>query len=135
MSSDTYYEAALAKGTFDGQYTADSVIVTLSIALALYNSSEMVLLVLTTFKRWRGLYFWSLSICNFGVFTYALGFMLEYFTLSVLWVGKVLIDIGWVSMITCQSLVLYSRLGLIVDNIKILKAVKWMIIVDSILIE
>ena len=34
-------------------------------------------------------------------------------------------------MITGQSLVLYSRLGLIVSNRKILQAVKWMIILDA----
>ena len=135
MSSDSYYEAALEKRPFNGQYTAASVIVTLSIALALYNSLEMVLLVSTTFKRWRGLYFWSLSICNYGVVSYTLGMMLEYFSLSVHWVSELLIDSGWICMITCQSLVLYSRLGLILDNIKILRAVRWMIIIDSILFE
>ena len=37
-------------------------------------------------------------------------------------------------MLVCQSLVLYSRLGLIVSEAKIIAAVKWMIIVDSIFI-
>lgn len=37
-------------------------------------------------------------------------------------------------MLVCQSLVLYSRLGLIVSEVKIINAVKWMIIVDSIFI-
>ena len=39
---------------------------------------------------------------------------------------------GWVALITGQSVVLYSRLGLILNNGRILKAVKWMIIVDAI---
>lgn len=131
-NSTNYYEVAVNKSTFNGQYTAASVIVTLSIGLALYNSLEMVLLVSSTFKRWKGLYFWSLSICNVGVVLYALGMMLIYFRLSIFWVSELLIDSGWLSMIICQSLVLYSRLGLIIDNIKILRAVKWMIIIDSI---
>src|SRR5689334_21201949 len=104
MSFD--YDAAVEKHTFNGQYTATSVIVTLSIALALYNSLEMVLLVSTTFKRWKGLYFWSLIICNYGVVFFALGTMLQYFSLSILWVSKLLLDSGWICMITCQSLVL-----------------------------
>ncbi|KAJ9650565.1 hypothetical protein H2198_010130 [Neophaeococcomyces mojaviensis] len=94
----------------------------------------MVLLISTTFKRWKGLYFWSLCICNYGVASYSLGMMLMYFDLSVLWLSKVLLDAGWICMVICQSLVLYSRLGLVVENLKILRAVKWMIIIDSIVL-
>ncbi|EXJ62516.1 hypothetical protein A1O7_02954 [Cladophialophora yegresii CBS 114405] len=126
-----HYEAAVEKNSFTGEYSADSVIVTLSVALALYNALEMVLLVVSTFKRWKGLYFWSLCVCNFGVFCYATGILLTYFDLGVLWLGKTILDIGWVSMIACQSLVLYSRLNLVLDNVLILRAVKWMIITIS----
>lgn len=128
------YQTAVDKSTFDGQYTASSVIVTLSIALALYNSLEMILLISATFKRWKGLYFWSLCICNYGVISYTVGMMLMYFDLCVLWLSKVVLDAGWIAMIICQSLVLYSRLGLILDHVRIERAVKWMIIIDSILL-
>ncbi|OAG41878.1 hypothetical protein AYO21_03881 [Fonsecaea monophora] len=134
MSSDNYYQNAVRKRPFDGQYTATSVIVTLSIALAFYNSLEMVLLILTTFKRKTGLYFWSLSICNYGVVSYTLGMTLSYFNICDFWLSGLLLDSGWLCMITCQSLVLYSRLGLILDNVNILRAVKWMIIVTSVFI-
>ena len=40
--------------------------------------------------------------------------------------------IGWIMLITGQAVVLYSRLGLILNNPRILKAVKWMIIIDAI---
>ncbi|RMD40235.1 hypothetical protein DV735_g4897, partial [Chaetothyriales sp. CBS 134920] len=129
-----HFAAAIQKETFDGKYAADSVIVTLSIALALYNSLEMTLLIATTFKRWKGLYFWSLSLCNLGIIGYTLGVMLTFFNLGVGWFNLTLNDGAWIVMITCQSLVLYSRLGLILDNAKILTAVKWMIIVDSIVL-
>ncbi|RMZ84140.1 hypothetical protein DV738_g534, partial [Chaetothyriales sp. CBS 135597] len=129
-----HFAAAIQKQTFDGRYAADSVIVTLSIALALYNSLEMTLLISTTFKKWKGLYFWSLSLCNLGIIGYTLGVMLTFFNLGVGWFNLTLNDAAWICMITCQSLVLYSRLGLILDNAKILTAVKWMIIVDSIVL-
>ena len=125
------YAGAVDKNHFNGDYTADSVIVTLSVALALNNSLEMVLLISTTFKRWRGLYFWSLSLCNLGVVLYALGIMLGYFKLGPRPLGSAILDIGWMMMISCQALVLYSRLGLLLDNVKIIAAVKWMIIVTS----
>lgn len=123
------YQAAIEKSNFDGKYTAASIVVTLSIALALYNCLEMVLLISMTFKRWRGLYFWCLVLCNAGVAAYTIGMALTYFQLCILWFAKVFLDIGWVAMILFQSLVLYSRLGLIVESINVLKAVKWMIII------
>jgi hypothetical protein len=131
---DDQFRAALEKKAFDGEYTASSVIVTLSIALALWNAIELALLVATTFNRWKGLYFWSLILCNFGVILYAIGMMLMYFELCILWFSKVVLDVGWTLLIVCQSLVLYSRLNLVMDEEKILKGVKWMIIIDSVLL-
>lgn len=126
------YATEINKNTFHGQYTRDSVIVTLSLALSLYNSIELVLLFTTTFKKRKGLYYWSLTLGNYAVALYALGIMLSYFELSPKWVHKVILDIGWLAMIICQSLVLYSRLNLIFDNEKLIAAVKWMIISTSI---
>lgn len=128
------FTSLLTKKVFDGRYTASSVIVTLSIAIGLYNSLELFLLITTTFKKWQGLYFWSLTLCNLGVMLYCFGMMLTYFELGVLWFAKVVLDLGWGMMVTCQSLVLYSRLGLVLENERILKFVKWMIIIDSIVL-
>lgn len=125
------YTEILKKEPFDGEYSTPSVIVTLALGLALYNCLELGLLILTTFKRWKGLYFWSLTLCNLGVASYGFGMMTDYWKLTVLVVTKILVTAGWMLMITCQSLVLYSRLGLLLDNDKILKGVKWMIIINS----
>jgi hypothetical protein len=127
-ADDTHYEVATSKNVFRGQYDTDSVLVTLSIALALYNSLEMVLLIATTFKRFRGLYFYSLSLCTVGVLLFAIGMMLGYFELCIMWLWKTILDIGWVMMIVFQALVLYSRLNLIYDDNRIVNAVKWMIV-------
>lgn len=128
------YKTDVQKSNFEGIYDASSVMVTVSGAVAIYSSLELVLLILTTFKRWRGLYFWSMCLCNLGVLVYAFGFMMVYFELSALWFAKALNDTGWAFMVVCQSLVLYSRLSLTVLNTKILTAVKWMIIVDSVVL-
>lgn len=133
-SAHDHYAVATTKQSFDGEYSPESVIVTLSIALSLYNSLEMVLLIISTFKRWRGLYFWSLCVCTLGVILYTLGMMLTFFNLGIFWLSLVILDIGWVAMITSQSFVLYSRLGLLLSNSKILAGVKWMIIADSVIL-
>lgn len=134
LSKRETYEQAITKNVFHGRYDADSVIVTLSIALALYNSIEMVLLISTTFKKWKGLYFWSLTLGNYAVTAYAMGMLLSYFELCVHWLHSIILDAGWLAMITCQSLVLYSRLNLIFDNPRLIAAVKWMIVFTSIFV-
>lgn len=130
--SSNGYQIAITKQDFHGQYDAHSVIVTLSVGLSLYNCLEMALLILSTFKKWKSLYFWSLVLCTLGTVGYAIGMMLTYFNVGPLLLGKIILDVGWAFMIICQSLVLYSRLGLILDNEKILMGVKWMIIATSI---
>lgn len=129
---DDAYRELLTKKVFDHEYSANSVIVTLAVALSLYNSLELLLAISTTFKKWRGLYFWSMLISTLGVILYALGMMLMYFELCVLWLSKVILDAGWIAMVVFQSLVLYSRLNLVLDSDRILRAIRWMIIFNSI---
>ena len=120
---------------FDGRYTAQSVTVTICCALAIYNSIELLTLIFTSFRRYRGLYFWSLLIASFGILPYAIGFMIDYFRLTVQPVGGVISTIGWCMLITGQAFVLYSRLGVVLgpSHEKLLKGVKWMIIIDAII--
>ena len=128
------YAAIITKGTFDGSYSPDSVILTICLAIGYYNCLEIGFLVFSTFQRFKGLYFWTLTLCNACVILYSLGMMLLYFELCIKWLGKVVLDIGWAGTLLFQSLVLYSRLNLIVDNPKIIQGVKWMIIATAILI-
>ncbi|KAF2270980.1 hypothetical protein CC78DRAFT_538678 [Lojkania enalia] len=116
-------------GTFDGN--ALSVVV--CSALALYNALEMELLVFTTFHSWRGLYFWSLVVASLGIIPYVLGFLIEYFHLTKLAAGIAIDTVGWIMMVTGQSVVLYSRLWLVFGggHRHVLRGVKWMIIVDG----
>ncbi|KAI9846578.1 MAG: hypothetical protein M1837_003819 [Sclerophora amabilis] len=97
-------------------------------AVAWYNVIELNLKVLLTFKRHRGLYFWSLLICSWGVTLHALAFVLKFFVPTANWVMYcIMITIGWYAMVTGQSVVLYSRLHLVVRNFKILRFVLIMI--------
>ena len=120
---------------FSGRYEATSVIVTICSALSLYNAVELILLIFTTFNAYRGLYFWSLLVACCGIIPYTVGLLFEYFQLTPLAVGLTIDNIGWWTMITGQSVVLYSRLGIVLGrgHRKILKAVKWMIIIDAVL--
>ncbi|KAF2709602.1 hypothetical protein K504DRAFT_378434 [Pleomassaria siparia CBS 279.74] len=120
---------------FHGVYDANALTVIICSALALYNSLELVLLVFTTFTAYRGLYFWSLVLASFGIVPYVLGFSIEYFCLSYLALGIAIDTVGWILMVTGQSVVLYSRLWLVFGGSypRLLKAVKWVIICDGLL--
>lgn len=116
---------------FDG-WNSTSIIVVTTATLALYNSCELLLMITTRFKECRTLLFISLVVASTGVIPYFVGFFLEYFQWTAFWVAMTTTIFGWVALVTGQSLVLYSRLGLILDNGRILQAVKWMIIIDAV---
>lgn len=113
-------------------WNSDSLIVITTASISIYNSTELLLGILAYFKRWRGLYFWSLVVASTGIIPYFIGFVCEYFQLIVYWLSMTLSTIGWIALVTGQSFVLYSRLGLLLSERNILRAVKWMIIVDAI---
>ncbi|KAI9890939.1 MAG: hypothetical protein M1814_003440 [Vezdaea aestivalis] len=102
-------------------------------AVAWFNVIELNSQIFLTFKRHRGLYFWSLLISSWGVVLHALGFILKFFQLANVWFTVSLITVGWYAMVTGQSVVLYSRLHLVVRDHKILRGVLIMICVDAFL--
>ena len=115
-----------------GYFDARSIIVIVCSTLALYNALELILLIFTTFKGWHGLYFWSLLVASFGVIPYNVGFLAVFFQLTQQYAGFIIDSYGWITMVTGQSVVLYSRLHLVLRNPKVLRAVLWMIVVDAV---
>ena len=108
-------------------------------AVAWYNVAELNVQVFLTFKRHRGLYFWSLLISSYGCVLHALGFLLKFFQLVSSnnqslndYVAVTIITLGWYCMVTGQAVVLYSRLHLVVREQKVLRAILAMIIIDAI---
>merc|ERR1711900_61675 len=105
------------------------------LALSFYNMLELIVRILTTFKSRCGLYFWSFIAATAGILPYGIGFLLKFFTLtSIRWIPVALVGTGLVGIVTGQSLVLYSRLHLIVRDSRTLRWVLTMIMafgVDS----
>ncbi|KAH6629838.1 hypothetical protein C7974DRAFT_194242 [Boeremia exigua] len=127
-----------------GGYTGDSlslkIIIAVLLGLSLYNAVELIVLVLVTFQRYKGLYFWSLLIAGFGVLPYTLGFIIKFFQLldpndDPGFVAVVLLTIGWWTMISGQSVVLWSRLHLLTNSRRILRWTLIMIITNGILLH
>ncbi|KAH6881057.1 hypothetical protein B0T10DRAFT_609249 [Thelonectria olida] len=104
------------------------------LAISIYNFVVLNFIILTTFKRRRGLYFWSFIFATWGIPFYSTGFFLKNFRPSTNgYVYVTLIIIGWWPLVTGQSAVLYSRLHLVLDKRSWLKAVRTMIIVNAII--
>lgn len=112
---------------------SEAVVVILCSSISLYNALEILIIIFTSFTRWSGSYFWSLVLASFGIIPYVIGFLIYYFGLTYNWIGFILSSYGWTTMVTGQSVVLYSRLHLLTPQARLLKAVKWMIIVDAII--
>jgi hypothetical protein len=99
-------------------------------------SIELVVLVWVTFKRHNGLYFWSIIVTTVGIALQTTGYILKEFQNDCPPILTTIIcKLGWVSNVSGFSIVLWSRLHLVVRNPKVLKLVLAMIIVDGILLH
>lgn len=112
-------------------------IVSSFLSVALYNVLELTFILFLTFKRRKGLYFWSFLASTWGIAIYAIGFILKDFGLanSIPYFYVTLIVVGWCMMVTGQSMVLYSRLHLIMQNRLVLRLILGMIIVNAIILH
>jgi hypothetical protein len=102
-------------------------------SISLWMTIELTIQVFFTFKRHKGLYFWSLLVCTWGITFHVIGLLLKLFAIGSWILSSILFKIGWVSNVTGFSLVLYSRLHLVVRDRRILRSVLAMIITDAIL--
>ncbi|GIK06307.1 hypothetical protein Aspvir_001954 [Aspergillus viridinutans] len=105
------------------------------IAVSWYNAIELIVLCFTTFKKYGGFYFWALLVSSVGILPFGLGYILLIFNIYPGYFAVSLADVGWCAMVTGQSLVLWSRLHLVVYSRKLLRATLAMIIVDGIILH
>ncbi|KAL4767532.1 hypothetical protein BDW60DRAFT_199867 [Aspergillus nidulans var. acristatus] len=104
-------------------------------SITLYNSIELIILCLASFKRYQGLYFWSLLITSCSLIINYLGFVLLFFTSITPFISVTFVLIGWYSMVTGHSMVLWSRLHLVLHNPGILRAILYLIIANMIFMQ
>lgn len=107
------------------------------IALAWCNAIELIILCFNTFKRYAGSYFWTLFLASLGIIPFGLGYFLKIYkiTFSHYFLEIIISDIGWSALVTGQSLVLWSRLHLVLHNRYILRSLLYLIIFDGVLLH
>jgi hypothetical protein len=100
-------------------------------AIAWVNCIELNVRIFITFKRFSGLYFYSLIASSWGILVYSIAFLLKFFWVWTDNYGSVsAITVGWYCMVTGQALVLYSRLHLVVRDRSKVRWILYMIIID-----
>jgi hypothetical protein len=88
-------------------------------ALPLWMTFELTVWIFYVFRRYTGLYFWSVLACTWGTTIHAIGFVLKFCVPQCNWIlATVLAEIGWVGMVTGFSVVLYSRLNIIIGDMR-----------------
>lgn len=97
---------------------------------------ELTVWVFYLFRRWSGLYFWSVLITAWGVALHAIGFVLKVCVPSCSYILSMVIAIlGWIGMVTGFAMVMYSRLnliGFVMRNRFILRLALSLIIVNGV---
>ncbi|CAI7602390.1 unnamed protein product [Penicillium crustosum] len=132
MASLDRYEDYLADATQGG---AAAIFLAVLLSIAFYNAIELTILVFVTFHRYDGLYFWSILMSTvLGIAPSTIGALLKYLSIGPLWLALSLSTIGFYFTVPGQSLVLYSRLSLVLHNTKILRFILYLIIIDAVII-
>ncbi|KAK2614192.1 hypothetical protein N8I77_001041 [Diaporthe amygdali] len=109
-----------------------AIIICVFISIAFYNVLELTVSIFTSFKKRSGLYFWSILIATWGIAFNGTGYLLMHLSLTAeATIYATLILIGWCAMVTGQSVVLYSRLHIVMHHQKRLRLVLYMIIANA----
>ncbi|TWU71015.1 hypothetical protein ED733_002622 [Metarhizium rileyi] len=109
------------------------LVIVIFVSIALYNVIELNFLIVTTFKRFRGLYFGSFVCSTWGVAFNAVGYLLRLVHPDQNgYLHATFVLVGWCAMINGQSLVLYSRLHIVMQHPRRLRCVLAMIVFNAV---
>lgn len=103
---------------------------------AIWNAVGMFPMIFLTFKRLWTLYFWAMILSTIGILICSCSQIISVATPQVnTMINGVMSCVGWVFMVTGQSVVLYSRLHLLAITPRVLRMVLWMIIINGVTIH
>lgn len=124
--------------TFESASTSSpgvAYFLTACIGISLYNPTETIILIFATFKRYGGCYFWSLLIACLGLIIAVIGYSSYFFDFTKNEFIQTTVTVtGWAIFVVAQSLVLWSRLHLVIQSRTILRGVLAMIIINAIVL-
>lgn len=110
------------------------VVIASFLTIGLFNCLELLVLICWTFQQWRGLYFWSLLVSSLGIIPYVIGSILHYWSIVPLSASLPVAYVGFLAIVPVQSLILYSRLYLVVYADNFLRVLLDVIIIVSVVL-
>jgi hypothetical protein len=107
------------------------------LATGLFCGLEMLVLIGSTFRRWSGLYFWSLVIATLCIISVNISNILYYWVLKDSCPGiTLLFEVpGYLFYVPFEFLILYSRLHLVQTGEKTMRSILYIIAVEWIVVE
>jgi hypothetical protein len=126
-SEDVIHAAVTEFGGLPSSMTAAAFL-----GVALYLCIELNVRLLTRTTS-RSLYFWSCLLCSWGLIVHGIAILLLNFHIWEAYSSIVVVELAWLTYVVAQSLVLYSRLNLVLRNTQIGRYVLYMIVVDSVI--
>jgi hypothetical protein len=127
ISEDVIHAAVTEFGGLPSSVTAAAF---LGVALYLCIELNVRLLARTTS---RSLYFWSCLLCSWGLIVHGIAILLLNFHIWEAYSSIVVVELAWLIYVVAQSLVLYSRLNLVLRNTQVGRYVLYMILIDSVM--
>ena len=101
-------------------------------AVAFWSTLTLTIRLLTTMKKRSGIYFYSILIATWGLTIRQVGNFIQFYAPRCPWqVGFTMQQLGWVRMISGFSMVLYSRLTIILESHRARRVVLGMIIFNG----
>ncbi|CAN9253782.1 unnamed protein product [Alternaria alternata] len=125
ISEDVIHAAVTEFGGLPSSVTAAAFL-----GVALYLCIELNVGLLTRITS-RSLYFWSCLLCSWGLIVHGIAILLLNFHIWEAYSSIVMVELAWLTYVVTQSLVLYSRLNLVLRNTQIGRYVLYMILIDS----
>jgi hypothetical protein len=80
----------------------------------------------------RSLYFYACLFCSWGIIVHLLSITLIDWKIWESYATIVIIHLSWCTYVVSQSVVLYSRLNLVLQNTGLGRYVLWMIMINSV---
>lgn len=99
-------------------------------SIGAYNGLEVGIKTFDCFKRYRGIYFWSMQVASWGIILHAIPAEIRFISQAPNLPMTIPFILGWYAMVTGQAVVLYSRLHLVVTDSRHVRWVLWMIIIN-----
>ena len=112
--------------------TTNSILLSFN-SVAVWSSVPLTLRLFATLKNRRGLYFRSILCASWGLTVRGIAYFVQYLAPKTPWFAPMMFSqLGWIFMVSGFAIVLWSRLGFILQDQKLKRYLLWMIVFNGV---